>query len=1317
MKQVLRLILSILISVMEVYGAAYVGFTQPPDGYEITGNGNGGGNWVTTNMTYTMSGWMYAYDNNGYQTVTNVTILRDGVKLGDATLSNPSSYGSWTYEWNSVMYGSNTLQAIAYSSSGNGTATVSGTFTATNSIPIAYDITNTVVEGGSVYIYPFFQDSDSGQSNAAIIVSSPSKGTVLSYGRYFYYTSDPGFPGHDSFTYKVNDGFDDSNIATVTITIQTNTPPIAYGIHATINVNTNNQTIAASFIDPDYAQTVVAIVVDGPEHGTVSTVGTTLRYTPTSAYIGPDTFTYKVNDGIENSNVARCQLLVRPPDNPSGALITLIINSNLFVSAISNEVIRLKTDLENEGYAAKIKLWNQSGGSRNQYSSNLWTYLRSEYDKTNQFLEGAIFIGDLPKAQTYAYHPYYNATNWYYTDLIYWNMSFYQTNNEITTCNIWVSRINADDTAWGAQDILIRRALDANHNYRTGASRLPFTAFVFSCFTTNPPSTTMLDVWPAVRVGGGGNHNAQFKFMPERTDLHYAACDAFVAGGEVFNEVSHGSASGYMEGSWFDENALYRVIAQNRVALIGSCTSGAFGGIANNHIFTRGGGCVIAVSGTDINYDGDFQINGAYGNEPVFRRRLAAGDSWGGACLHSYPFNNYYTGNRIVFYGDFSLKAMASIQSNTMPQIASYTIVTNAWNSYTFTVSATDPDGTISYIEWFCNGYNYGKNTPTNTGISATLDYTYASAGTYTCRVEIIDNYLARDWREIIFTVNRPPTPSHDTVTVEAGQSVLIPVLDNDTDPDLQMLSLVNFFGASHGITSSNGAGIAYYSTNNLWTGTDTFSYVVTDTLGGKATGTVSVIITPDLTPPAVATASSFLFSNLVLVVFNESVEAGDGSNGAESLLNYSLPGFTLLSARLQSDNRTVQLAVNPGLLTNTTYHLTARNIHDRAPVPNLMDSQPINVQHFRYYPGVAWDFYTDCSNNVPTFMELTPARSGITTNFNLGMQGTTNNYFAVRFRAILNVTVADTYTFSTASDDGSILWIGTNLVVNNDGVHGTTTKSGTTNLAAGLYPVTVGYFQNTGSHGVQVTWRGLYFTNQIIPAGLLFNDIGPLSPATPAAPTGFTASAIHTGQINLAWIDGAANEMGYTIAQSTNDTTWTLIEFTASNATNFAATGLAPGITYQHQITGVNAAGSSLPATATATTIAAYTWWRLTQFGTNAANPAIAGDFANPTGDGLVNLLKYALGFDPLIPHSGAVPHMLATNGYMTITFPQSKTATDVKLVVEGANTLTNAEWSTNGFVEIDRVDNGSNWIVTVRDGVPISDATNRFLWLHISR
>ena len=60
------------------------------------------------------------------------------------------------------------------------------------------------------------------------IVSQPKSGTITDLNEdtgSLVYTSDAGFTGKDSFTFKANDGTVDSNTATVTITVNAIGPP------------------------------------------------------------------------------------------------------------------------------------------------------------------------------------------------------------------------------------------------------------------------------------------------------------------------------------------------------------------------------------------------------------------------------------------------------------------------------------------------------------------------------------------------------------------------------------------------------------------------------------------------------------------------------------------------------------------------------------------------------------------------------------------------------------------------------------------------------------------------------------------------------------------------------------------------------------------------------------------------------------------------------------------------------------------------------------------------------------------------------------
>ena len=80
---------------------------------------------------------------------------------------------------------------------------------------------------------------------------------------------------------------------------------------------------------------------------------------------------------------------------------------------------------------------------------------------------------------------------------------------------------------------------------------------------------------------------------------------------------------------------------------------------------------------------------------------------------------------------------------------------------------------------------------------------------------------------------------------------------------------------------------------------------------------------------------------------------------------------------------------------------------------------------------------------------------------------------------------------------------------------------------------------------------------------------------------------------------------------------------------------------------------------------------WRTAKFGADAGQPAVAGDLADPDGDGLLNLLEYALGSDPRTGSATALPRAELTAGTLTMTYPRNAAATDVALTVESADAL----------------------------------------------
>ena len=79
-----------------------------------------------------------------------------------------------------------------------------------------------------------------------------------------------------------------------------------------------------------------------------------------------------------------------------------------------------------------------------------------------------------------------------------------------------------------------------------------------------------------------------------------------------------------------------------------------------------------------------------------------------------------------------------------------------------------------------------------------------------------------------------------------------------------------------------------------------------------------------------------------------------------------------------------------------------------------------------------------------------------------------------MKFTTTLTITTAVTYTFRTASDVGSHLFLDGVQIVNNDGLHGTVTVTSAGQvLTAGTYTLEATFFERTGGNTMDVTMAG----------------------------------------------------------------------------------------------------------------------------------------------------------------------------------------------------------------------------------------------------
>ncbi|MDH5503188.1 MAG: Ig-like domain-containing protein, partial [Acidimicrobiia bacterium] len=100
---------------------------------------------------------------------------------------------------------------------------------------------------------------------------------------------------------------------------------------------------------------------------------------------------------------------------------------------------------------------------------------------------------------------------------------------------------------------------------------------------------------------------------------------------------------------------------------------------------------------------------------------------------------------------------------------------------------------------------------------------------------------------------NRPPVATDDSVSTPRDTAVTVAVLDNDSDPDGDLLSLVAIGDSAGGTVVANGDGTVTYKPVPGFVGQDTFSYALSDGRGATATG----IGTVQVTEPAPVTTTT----------------------------------------------------------------------------------------------------------------------------------------------------------------------------------------------------------------------------------------------------------------------------------------------------------------------------------------------------------------------------------------------------------------------------------------------------------------------------
>jgi subtilase family serine protease len=230
----------------------------------------------------------------------------------------------------------------------------------------------------------------------------------------------------------------------------------------------------------------------------------------------------------------------------------------------------------------------------------------------------------------------------------------------------------------------------------------------------------------------------------------------------------------------------------------------------------------------------------------------------------------------------------------------------------------------------------------------------------------------------------------------------------------------------------------------------------------------------------------------------------------------------------------------------------------------------------------------------------------------------------------------------------------------------------------------------------------------------------------------------IQTGPVSLSVIAEAPVITSGTNVTATEGQPFTYQITATNNPASYGAAGLPAGFTVvsglvsgMWKVTGtdtvtisaVNASGTG-SALLTVLVQTPYAAWQSGVFtAADLANPAISGDSAAPAGDGIPNLMKYALDINPWTDGVSGLPiESIATTGsgdYLTLTYVQVLSATDITYTVQVSTDMEN--WNSGpGYTILPGAASNSNGVtqsVTVQAAASMQSAPVQFIRLQVTR
>lgn len=666
-----------------------------------------------------------------------------------------------------------TLNYTITNSKGSSTSTFTINVIKSPSSPTAVDDSIIVDKGGNITFNPIVNDDSNGLTLSITGITQGSHGTVVNNNdnTLTYTCSNNSYVGSDTFTYTISNG-SGVDVGNVNVTINPSAP-VAHNYDVT--VSTGNSIIIDPITDSDNGGGTLILLQSlpvSPLYGNIS-FNNNITYTcKNNTYIGNDSFKYSIKNSVEKS-IGTVNIIITP--NPP-------ISSNQYITiAVGNSII---IDLTKNSYSGNGKFY-YNGSSDPNYGHI--TSLNDDQTIMMYSCFDNIYIGN--DSFIYAFANLNNDASVGTIDItiidatpftipIAINDTLIITKNQNNENNIFCPLLN--DDIGGDPSILISNYIQPNN----GTIIIDNHGFSF----TYTPNTDFIgeDSFTYTITNSVGSSTATVDINvipppPITVDDHFS--------------LSRGECKTF-DPTLNDDG-------QTLPITLSSISSNQYASIENN---------LLKYDLTNSKFVGDDSLN--------YTIETTSGSAQG---------TIYITVNPVppTAYGGVSITV---ITGNSI--IFDPTLNDDNGGNTIYVSSTTTPSNGIITIDANSTRVNYQANST----FIGTMDIGYT----------ISDSIHSSS---SIFTINvkKPPlipVTVDDSISLSRGKSITFDSTLND-DAKGFPLTIFDITQGSHGsITNNNDNTLTYTCLDNVYVGSDTFTYTINNGIG-KCTGNINVTINP----------------------------------------------------------------------------------------------------------------------------------------------------------------------------------------------------------------------------------------------------------------------------------------------------------------------------------------------------------------------------------------------------------------------------------------------------------------------------------------